>query len=88
LRIREERRNPDAFAFCRLGFSTRQCEVMHWLRAGKRDREIAAILGCSSRTVAGYVATMLRKTGSNNRQAALHVVGQWLRTRGTNAGRK
>jgi DNA-binding CsgD family transcriptional regulator len=82
LNISETRRQPDVFALQMLGFTDRQCEVVYWLMAGKRDREIAAILGCSNRTVAGYIATMLRKTGASNRQAAVHVLGEWLRNRG------
>ena len=88
LKINETRQKPDVFALQALGFTRRHCEVCYWLMAGKRDREIATILGCSGRTIAGYVATLLRRTGASNRQAAVHVLGQWLRNRDTNAGSK
>ena len=34
-----------------LGLTRRECEMIQWLRKGKRDREIGTILGLSPRTI-------------------------------------
>lgn len=48
----------------------RECEVFEWLREGKRNAEIAMILGCAPRTVDKHVQNILRKTGAETRTAA------------------
>jgi DNA-binding CsgD family transcriptional regulator len=58
--------NPSA-----LGFTSRELEVMKWLQAGKRNSEIAIILGCSTRTIGKHVENILRKTGAETRTAAV-----------------
>lgn len=49
----------------------REIEVMHWVRAGKRNGEIATILGCAIRTVEKHVEHILAKTGAETRTAAV-----------------
>jgi DNA-binding CsgD family transcriptional regulator len=39
----------------------RELEVAEWIAAGKRNREIGEILGCSSRTVQKHVQHILDK---------------------------
>lgn len=39
----------------------RELEVVEWIAAGKRDREIGKILGCSPRTVQKHVQHILEK---------------------------
>src|SRR5437764_13424354 len=39
----------------------RELEVVEWIAAGKRNREIGKILGCSSRTVQKHVQHILEK---------------------------
>src|SRR5947207_1610420 len=39
----------------------RELEVVDWIAAGKRNREIGKILGCSSRTVQKHVQHILEK---------------------------
>src|SRR6184192_4384864 len=39
----------------------REREVVDWIAAGKRNREIGKILGCSSRTVQKHVQHILEK---------------------------
>ncbi|MCW1922057.1 helix-turn-helix transcriptional regulator [Luteolibacter arcticus] len=51
--------------------TTREVEVFGWLREGKRNSEIAIILGCSSRTIDKHVENILRKTGAETRTAAV-----------------
>ncbi|MGH7945018.1 MAG: helix-turn-helix transcriptional regulator [Opitutaceae bacterium] len=79
LRVTEELLMPNVGEFRKAGrLTVRECDILHWLMAGKRDREIGVILGCSSRTVSTHVAAILRKTGVSNRQAAVYVARQRL----------
>jgi len=50
--------------------TTREREILHWLRGGKRDPEIAIILRISPRTVNHHVANIHRKLGVETRTAA------------------
>ena len=54
----------------RARLTEREEEVLHWLSAGKRDNEIAAILGISPRTVHKHVEHILLKLGVETRTAA------------------
>ncbi len=49
----------------------RESEVLHWLAQGKRDAEIAIILGISRRTVSKHVEHILAKLGVETRGAAV-----------------
>lgn len=51
--------------------TSREREVFDWLREGKRNSEIAIILGCSPRTIDKHVENILRKTGAETRTAAV-----------------
>lgn len=53
----------------------REIEVLRWLAAGKTDREIAALLGCSYRTVQKHLEHLYVKLGVETRTAA---VVRWL----------
>jgi len=53
-----------------LGFTPREREVMRWLIEGKRDREIAIILGLSARTVEKHVGHIFQKLNVETRTAA------------------
>ena len=50
--------------------TTREREILQWLREGKRDPEIAIILGISLRTVNHHMANTRRKLGVETRTAA------------------
>lgn len=52
-------------------FTPREAEVFGWLHEGKRNCEIAVILGCAKRTVDKHVENILRKTGAETRTAAV-----------------
>jgi DNA-binding CsgD family transcriptional regulator len=52
----------------------RQREVLHWVSEGKRDSEIAVILGISVRTVEQHVRVCLQNLGVENRAAAVTTV--------------
>ena len=49
----------------------REDEVLDWLAAGKTDRDIGAILGCSHRTVQKHLQHVYEKLGVETRTAAV-----------------
>lgn len=49
----------------------RECEVLHWVRQGKTNAEIAAILGVAYKTVKNQVQSILVKLRVNNRAQAV-----------------
>jgi DNA-binding CsgD family transcriptional regulator len=51
--------------------SVREREVLQWLAAGKTDRDSAAILGISPRTVHKHVQRIYEKLGVETRTAAV-----------------
>lgn len=59
---------PDALR--PLGLSRRETEVLVWVTEGKRNGEIATILGASNRTIDKHVEHILRKLGVESRTAA------------------
>lgn len=64
----------EAAGVIRTHLTARETEVFRWLREGKRNAEIALILGCSRRTIDKHVENILRKTGAETRTAAI----RWL----------
>jgi DNA-binding CsgD family transcriptional regulator len=62
---------PDAQRLEELGVTPRETEVLQWLAAGKTDREIAALLGCSYRTVQKHLQRLYVKLGVETRTAAV-----------------
>ncbi len=54
-----------------LPVTAREREVLDWLAAGKTDREIAAILGMSPRTVQKHLQHIYEKLGVETRTAAV-----------------
>ncbi len=57
-----------------LGLTLRECEIAFWIAEGKRDAEIAVILGVAGRTVSKHVEHLLEKLGVESRCAAAGVV--------------
>ena len=55
------------------GLTTREKEVLHWVSQGKRNGEIAIILGISSRTVEKHVEHLFAKLGVETRAAVAAV---------------
>jgi DNA-binding CsgD family transcriptional regulator len=53
-----------------LGLSRREAEVLKWVAEGKRDGEIAMILGISCRTIHHHLESVYRKLGVETRTAA------------------
>lgn len=54
----------------------REGEVFRWLQEGKRNSEIAMILGCSTRTVDKHVEHILCKTDAETRTAAARTLSE------------
>jgi DNA-binding CsgD family transcriptional regulator len=52
--------------------SRRETQVLRLIALGKTDREIAAILCCSPKTVAHHVEHILEKLGARNRAHAIY----------------
>jgi DNA-binding CsgD family transcriptional regulator len=48
----------------------RETEVLKWVRQGKSNKEIAAILGIEPKTVAKHLERIFKKLGVENRTAA------------------
>lgn len=55
-----------------VGLSPRECEVISWMTAGKRDGEIGIIMGVSARTVGKHVEHIISKLRVNSRTAAVN----------------
>ena len=53
------------------GITPREAEVLQWLAAGKTDRDIGALLGCSHRTVHKHLQRIYVKLGVETRTAAV-----------------
>ena len=71
LRSRLATRGPNAQGLHARGVTPRETEALRWLAAGKTDREIAAILGCSYRTVQKHLQRLYVKLGVETRTAAV-----------------
>ena len=54
-----------------LPLTAREREVLHWLSGGKTDRDIAAILGISPRTIHKHLQRIYEKLGVETRTAAV-----------------
>jgi DNA-binding CsgD family transcriptional regulator len=57
--------------FARLPITARERDVLSWVAAGKTDREIAEILGMSTRTVQKHLQHIYEKLGVETRTAAV-----------------
>jgi len=51
--------------------TARERQVLHWLAAGKTDREIGVLLACSHRTVQKHLQRVYVKLGVESRTAAV-----------------
>jgi DNA-binding CsgD family transcriptional regulator len=56
-----------------IGLTPRQCEVLGWVAQGKRDADIATILGISPKTVGKHLEHLLAKLDAENRTAAVSI---------------
>jgi DNA-binding CsgD family transcriptional regulator len=68
--VRPSRRSGCAPGRMIATLTARERQVADWLAAGKTDRDIAAILGCSHRTVQKHLQRIYDKLGVETRTAA------------------
>lgn len=61
------------------GLTRRECEVMRWLMEGKRNSEIAVILGASPHTIRTHVQHIMEKLCVETRTAAAATAAGLLR---------
>ena len=61
----------DAELLARHALTPREAEVLRWVSAGKTDRDVAALLGCSPRTVHKHLQRIYTKLGVETRTAAV-----------------
>lgn len=54
----------------KLGLTSRQAEVLHWIAEGKTNEEISQILECSFHTVKNHVKEIFQRLGVSSRTAA------------------
>lgn len=66
-----------------LKMTAREFEILHWLQEGKRNREIAVILGISARTVGKHLENLFAKLGVENRTGAVRAGSEILKTHGS-----
>ena len=60
------------------GLTRRECEVLAWIAQGKRDADIARILGISPRTVGKHIEHLLHKLRAETRTAAVNLARQTI----------
>lgn len=77
-------RRPDAEALVGLGLTPRQAEVLSLLATGSSERDIAARLGVSHRTVQKHLEHCYRRLGVSTRSDAAAIA--WNAQRGATAG--
>jgi len=61
------------------GLTPRQCEVLTWVAHGKRDADIARILGIAPKTVGKHIEHLLAKLHAENRTGAVSLARERLR---------
>jgi DNA-binding CsgD family transcriptional regulator len=64
-----------------LGLTKREAEVLFWVSQGKRNCEIAEILGARSRTIGKHVERILAKLCVETRTAAANIAAEVLHLR-------
>jgi DNA-binding CsgD family transcriptional regulator len=57
----------------RHGLTRRKCEVSQWMSVGKRNSEIATILGINPRTVKTHVERILGRRNAETRTEAAQI---------------
>ena len=68
--LEEQKMRVDHAALQQLGLTRREAEVLHWVREGKTNPEVGAILQVSPRTVGKLLERIFPKLGVHTRTAA------------------
>lgn len=75
LRCRQLLEKPQPSRWSRLGITDRQAEVLRLVAEGMSNKEIAARLHLSPRTVEKHIESLLRKTAARSRTQLVAIVG-------------
>ncbi len=67
---------PAPSRWVKLGITNREADVLRLVAAGRSNKEIAAHLHLSPRTVEKHVENLLRKTGSRSRTQLVAATGR------------
>jgi DNA-binding CsgD family transcriptional regulator len=78
IRFQERPAEPSAEVLQSLGLTPREAEVLAWIAQGKRNSEIAVILGNQTRTVGKHVENVLGKLRAETRSAAAALAWECL----------
>jgi DNA-binding CsgD family transcriptional regulator len=71
---------PEDFTGLRtFGLTPRECEVLAWVAHGKRDAEIARVLGIARKTVSKHLEHLLTKLHAETRTGAVSAAQEHLR---------
>jgi DNA-binding CsgD family transcriptional regulator len=79
--LTETSEEVDAQSLQTLGLTKREAEVLFWVSQGKRNCEIAEILGARSRTIGKHVERILGKLCTETRTAAANIAAEVLHSR-------
>jgi DNA-binding CsgD family transcriptional regulator len=71
--LREKCEELDATPLQRLGLTKREAEVLFWVSEGKRNPEIATILGIRAKTITKHLERVFSKIGVETRTSAANV---------------
>lgn len=76
--LREKCEELDATPLQRLGLTKREAEVLFWVSEGKRNPEIATILGIRAKTITKHLERVFSKLGVETRTSAANVAREVL----------
>jgi DNA-binding CsgD family transcriptional regulator len=76
--LREKCEELDATPLQRLGLTKREAEVLFWVSEGKRNPEIATILGIRAKTITKHLERVFSKLGVETRTSASNVAREVL----------
>jgi DNA-binding CsgD family transcriptional regulator len=79
LHFREEQAGKDMRRLQKFGLTPREADVLFWMTEGKRNSEIAIILGTSERTVDKHREHLFAKLGVDNRTSAVAMAWDAMR---------
>jgi DNA-binding CsgD family transcriptional regulator len=79
----EKNEELDAVPLETLGLTKREAEVLLWVSQGKRNAEIAMILGIRAKTVTKHLERVFPKLGVETRTSAANVALEILKAHGT-----
>ena len=80
--LREVNEQPDAAPLRVLGLTGREAEVLLWVSQGKRNSEIATILGTSAKTITKHLERIFEKLSVETRTAAAAIALDYYRYNG------